>query len=49
MARSTKMMIPGIPFCLAALAADGLALYASAAIGLICIGTGCVFWMIDGE
>jgi len=49
MARSTTMMIPGIPFCLAALAVDGLALYATAAIGLIFIGTGCVFWMIDRE
>lgn len=49
MARSTKIMIPGIPFCLAALAADGLALYVSGAVGLAFIVTGCVFWMIDRE
>lgn len=49
MARSTKLMIPGIPFCLAALAVDGLALYVSAAIGLFFIATGCVFWVNDRE
>jgi len=49
MARSTKIMIPGLPFCLAAIVADGLTLYISAAIGLIFVGTGCAFWMIDGE
>ncbi len=49
MARSTKIMIPGLPLCLAALFADGLALYVSAAIGLTFIGAGCVFWINDGE
>lgn len=49
MARSTKIMIPGTPFWFAALAADSLALYVSAAVGLACIATDCVLWMIDDE
>lgn len=47
MGRSTKIMLPGIAFCLAGLFTEGLALYGSAAIGLACIFAGCVFWIRD--
>lgn len=49
MARSTQMMIVGLPFCLAAVIADGLPMNISAAIGLFFIITGCGFWMADGK
>ncbi len=49
MARSTKLMFPGIAFCLVGLFTEGFALYGSAAIGLVCITAGCVFWMCDRE
>ena len=49
MARSTKLMFPGVAFCLVGLFTEGLALYGSAAIGLACIIAGCVFWISDRE
>ncbi len=49
MARSTKMMIAGLPFCLAAVIGDGLPMNVAAAIGLFFIITGCGFWMTDRE
>ncbi|OSO51452.1 hypothetical protein BV363_03007 [Pseudomonas syringae pv. actinidiae] len=49
MARSTRMMFPGIAFCLVALAANGWPLVFAAITGLGFIGMGCIFWVYDGE
>lgn len=49
MTRSTKLMLPGLAFCVIALPAHGLALYVAGAIGVILTVVGGAFWISDRE
>lgn len=49
MARSSRIMLPGLAFCVAGLVTQGLTLYVTGAIGVALIVIGGTFWIIDGE
>lgn len=49
MSRSTRLIIPAIPFGLAAIFTHGTTLYVVAAIAIVSAVAGGIFWIFDSE